>query len=217
MRGNGRGSASRPMIIPHDGAFVPVNSVEEVLAEMKKSDDNHENTVEFIEEYNMDRTGFLKVVGVFSVPTGGADDFSACVQADGPTPGAGMGYILVDSRKCQNCLSCMVACSLVNEGSANLSLSRIQVLGNPLGRCPDDVSISQCRQCEDPKCNLCLRAPHHFSPAGGGVGGMRACEAICPHGAIQFTTQMPVREALAPCRAPGISSHSVSSAPVVSP
>ena len=31
------------------------------------------------------------------------------------------GYLLVDTKKCQGCLSCMLACSLVNEGEENLS------------------------------------------------------------------------------------------------
>lgn len=220
---------------------------------MKKNDNKYENEAGSIDKSNIGRRDFLKVVGVFVVTTGGASALSACVPADEPAQGASLGYILVDSRKCQNCLSCMIACSLVNEGAANLSLSRIQVSGNPFGCYPDDSFISQCRQCEDPKCveycangalsidtengnirrvnknycigcgrcvqacpytpkrpivapddafngtlrarkcDLCLSAPYHFSATGGGIEGIRACEAICPLGAIVFTTEMPAQ------------------------
>jgi hypothetical protein len=43
---------------------------------------------------------------------------------------ASEGYLLVDTKKCQGCVSCMLACSLVHEGIASLSLARIQVLQN---------------------------------------------------------------------------------------
>gem|GEM_PF-5981784 len=35
-------------------------------------------------------------------------------------------YVLVDTRKCQGCLSCMLACSLAHEGRENLSLARLE-------------------------------------------------------------------------------------------
>ena len=63
-----------------------------------------------------------------------------------------LGYLLVDMKKCQGCMSCMLACSLVHHGEENLSLSRIQILQNPQGSFPDDLVISQCRQCVDPAC-----------------------------------------------------------------
>jgi protein NrfC len=62
------------------------------------------------------------------------------------------GYLLVDIKKCQGCLSCMLACSLVHEGTENLSLSRIQVFQNPFEKFPVDLDIAQCRQCVDPAC-----------------------------------------------------------------
>lgn len=68
---------------------------------------------------------------------------------------ASEGYLLIDTKKCQSCVSCMLACSLVHEGTESLSLSRIQILQNPYGKFPDDVTIAQCRQCEDP---LCVKA-----------------------------------------------------------
>jgi Fe-S-cluster-containing hydrogenase component 2 len=63
-----------------------------------------------------------------------------------------LGYLLVDTKKCQGCLSCMMACSLVHEGESNLSAARIQVLQNSFVGWPEDVVIEQCRQCETPAC-----------------------------------------------------------------
>jgi len=62
------------------------------------------------------------------------------------------GYLLVDTKKCSGCLSCMLACSLVHEGKENLSLSRIQIVQDSFGKFPADITIAQCRQCEDPPC-----------------------------------------------------------------
>ena len=62
------------------------------------------------------------------------------------------GYLLVDIRKCQGCMSCMLACSLVHEGVSNLAFARIQIIQNPFGSFPQDVSIEQCRQCVEPAC-----------------------------------------------------------------
>ena len=59
---------------------------------------------------------------------------------------ASEGYLLVDTKKCQGCASCMLACSLVHEGVEGLSLARIHVLQNPFEKWPHDVSIEQCRQ-----------------------------------------------------------------------
>lgn len=65
---------------------------------------------------------------------------------------ASTGYLLVDTRKCAGCLTCMAACSLAHEGKVNISLSRIQVLRNPLAKFPDDITQEQCRQCLHPAC-----------------------------------------------------------------
>ena len=62
------------------------------------------------------------------------------------------GYLLVDPKKCQGCLSCMLACSLVHEGVESLSSARIQVMQNSFAKWPDDLMIDQCRQCEEPLC-----------------------------------------------------------------
>jgi protein NrfC len=51
------------------------------------------------------------------------------------------GYLLVDTKKCQGCMSCMLACSLVHDGEENLSLARIQIIQNPFGKFPDDLTL----------------------------------------------------------------------------
>ena len=89
------------------------------------------------------RRDFLKLTGTIIIATG----FGSCYAI--PVSG---GYILVDIKKCQGCVSCMLACSLVHEGVENLSLSRIQVIQNSLEKWPDDLAIEQCRQCVNPVC-----------------------------------------------------------------
>ena len=84
------------------------------------------------------------------VPTGTAGTGQILVPADGIPPAD--GYLLVDVAKCQGCLSCMLACSLIHEGVESLSLSRIQIMQNSFASFPDDLTIEQCRQCVDPAC-----------------------------------------------------------------
>lgn len=62
------------------------------------------------------------------------------------------GYLLVDTQKCSGCTSCMLACALVHHGETSLSLSRIQVNQDSLGKYPTDITIAQCRQCPFPPC-----------------------------------------------------------------
>ncbi len=230
-----------------------------------------------IDQKDLSRRKFLQVVGIFTIGVGspgllsceqgqqGCDqtgEEAGCgvvipeLEGTPPDQAAGdcLGYILVDRAKCQSCYSCMVACCLVNEGTAGFSNSRIQVSVDAFGRYPDDVSITQCRQCQDPKCvaacptgamlidrdhgnirlvdvercigcgrcvkacpfepkrplvrpdenydgrprsskcDLCLNAPYHFAPEGGGIEGIRTCEAVCPMKAISFFALVPSQE-----------------------
>lgn len=64
------------------------------------------------------------------------------------------GYLLVDTKKCTGCCSCMLACSLAHEGKSSLSLSRIQILDDAFGSFPTDIEIAVCHQCETPECYL---------------------------------------------------------------
>lgn len=99
------------------------------------------------------------------------------------------GYLIVDTRKCQGCASCMLACSLVHEGVESLSLSRIQIIQNSFAAYPDDVSVEQCRQCVDPACvEACPADALTADPMFGNVRivdfekciGCGECEQACP-------------------------------------
>ncbi|MDY0339991.1 MAG: 4Fe-4S dicluster domain-containing protein [Coriobacteriia bacterium] len=158
---------------------------------------------------------------------------------------ASEGYLLIDTKKCAGCASCMMACSLTHHGETNMSLSRIQITQDPWGKFPDDIDIAVCRQCPYPscveacptgamhvdtetgvrtvddtkcigcercvaacpftpsrtlwnsvdqhaqKCDLCMNTP--FWDQEGGPDGKRACEEVCPMGAIKFTRELPVQ------------------------
>ncbi len=99
------------------------------------------------------------------------------------------GYLLVDFRKCQGCLTCMLACSLAHEGRENLSLARLQVAQNPFGRFPGDVSLEPCRQCVDPEClKACPTGALHVDRENGNIRtvnkdeciGCKSCVEACP-------------------------------------
>ena len=100
------------------------------------------------------------------------------------------GFLLVDMKKCQGCLSCMLACSLVHDGIESLSLSRIQVLQNSFGKWPNDLTLIQCRQCVEPACvAACPVGALKPDPAFGGVTtvdiekctGCKSCVEACPY------------------------------------
>jgi protein NrfC len=100
------------------------------------------------------------------------------------------GYLLVDVKKCQGCLSCMLACSLIHEGVESLSLSRIRIMQNSFGSFPDDLTIAQCRQCVDPACvKVCPTGALHADARYGYVRrvnkeaciGCGLCFDACPY------------------------------------
>lgn len=102
---------------------------------------------------------------------------------------ASKGYLLVDMKKCGGCTSCMLACSMTHHGESNLSLSRIQVTQDPLGHFPEDITISQCRQCPYPACvEACPTGANHIDTANGNVRtvdknkciGCERCVNACP-------------------------------------
>jgi protein NrfC len=118
---------------------------------------NHQKKDKRIKEIS--RRHFLKVAGTIVLVAGTGCQFST----KGPVSNLDKvlantkfspsdGYILVDTKKCQGCVTCMLACSLVHEGVESLSLSRIQIIQNSFKAFPDDLTIEQCRQCVNPAC-----------------------------------------------------------------
>jgi protein NrfC len=102
---------------------------------------------------------------------------------------ASKGYLLVDTKKCASCESCMLTCSLVHTGENNLSYSRIQVVGDPFAAFPNGAAQKQCRQCPYPACvEACPTGANHVDTAHGNVRtidpakciGCERCIAACP-------------------------------------
>lgn len=100
------------------------------------------------------------------------------------------GYLVADPKKCAGCMACMLACSLVHEGTADPALSRIQVRQTAFQPFPRDIFVSICRQCASP---LCLKAcPTGALLVDGEHGnvrvvdesscdGCRLCIEACPY------------------------------------
>jgi protein NrfC len=162
------------------------------------------------ERRKITRRDFIKITGtiIMVVGTGGcklfeADESPASTNTPVPTKTPGPwkiyisadeippadGYLLVDIKKCQGCLSCMLACSLIHEGVEGLSLSRIQVMQNSFEAFPGDLTIEQCRQCVDPICvKVCPSGALAASTKYGNVRmvdkekciGCGLCNLACP-------------------------------------
>jgi protein NrfC len=131
------------------------------------------------------RRDFLKASGIAVISV----RFAGCVIPGRLIPAA-EGYLLVDTRKCQGCVTCMLACSLVHEGFESLSLARIQVVQNPFENFPDDINIAQCRQCEEPAClEVCPVGALHVDRINGNIRtvdtekciGCQSCVEACPY------------------------------------
>ncbi len=109
------------------------------------------------------------------------------------------GYLLVDNKKCQGCLTCMLACSLVNEGVENLSLSRIQVLQNPFALFPDDLSLAQCRQCADPACvRACPNEALFVDSQNGNIRRVNSAQCIGCGECVEACPYTPARPIVKP-------------------
>lgn len=144
------------------------------------------------EEHGLSRRDFLKLsrnsvlaagVGALIPKIIWLDRAVAAIPVSG-------GYLIVDTKKCQGCMSCMLACSLVHEGKENLSLARIQVLQNPFAGFPDDILLAQCRQCVEPACiEACPTGALHVDSRHGNVRsvnqdkctGCQSCVEACPY------------------------------------
>lgn len=106
------------------------------------------------------------------------------------------GYLLVDTKKCSGCMTCMLACSSVHEGENNLSLARIQVLQDPYGKFPNDIILAQCRQCVEAPCvDVCPVDAMIVDEKHGNVRkvdtekciGCGQCIEVCPHSPARVT------------------------------
>lgn len=140
----------------------------------------------------LSRRGFLKLSKNMAIGVGAAGLMPGLIWLDKTTAAIPVseGYLLVDIKKCQGCISCMLTCSLVHEGTENLSLSRIQVMQNSFRAWPDDLTIAQCRQCVDPACvKACPENALKADPKHGNVRmineekciGCMSCVKACPH------------------------------------
>jgi len=99
------------------------------------------------------------------------------------------GALLVDTKKCANCTSCMIACSSVHYGKASYALSRIQIMFDPFAPYPYGAHQAQCHQCKDPKCvAACPTGANHVDTKNGNVRtvdarkciGCQKCIEACP-------------------------------------
>jgi len=125
-------------------------------------------------------------VGSEALPT----EVEKIVKLPYKPPAKSEGYLVVDTKKCSSCLTCMVACSLVQEGKENISLSRIQIRPNTFEHYPNDIEMQQCRQCVIPPCALaCPTEALHADAANGNVRtvdetkciGCKLCMYACPY------------------------------------
>jgi protein NrfC len=100
------------------------------------------------------------------------------------------GYLLVDTKKCVGCDSCMLACSAVHYGKTSFSNSRIQIIQNVFTPYPGDIVQAQCRQCPFPPCvEACPTGANHIDAANGNVRmidyakciGCERCVSACPY------------------------------------
>lgn len=146
----------------------------------------------------LSRRTFLKCTGtiVFAMGSSGYLLSGCRAKEDLAEIAVSDGYLVVDVEKCQGCISCMLACSLVHEGAESLSYSRIQILQDSFGKFPDDLTIEQCRQCEAPACvEAC---PEDALTANAEFGHVRmvdkekctgcgSCFNACPHTPARLT------------------------------
>lgn len=149
-----------------------------------------------VESNEYSRRSFLKLASgaALGVAFGGAlpqlinlGDGMVAIPASG-------GYILVDTKKCQGCDSCMLACSLAHEGRESLSLSRIQVRQNPFEAWPNDVQIEQCKQCTFPACvEACPTGALHADEDNSNIRTVDQRKCIGCMQCIEACPQQPAR------------------------
>ena len=149
----------------------------------------------------LSRRQFLKMSGGLAIIVGTGDALKKSIWYENGVVAFPVceGYLLVDSKKCQGCLTCMLACSLAHEGKESLSLSRIKILQDSLAKFPEDLEMAQCRQCVEPKCvEACPAEALYVDEKHGNVRrideekciGCGSCIEACP-----YTPPRPVWDA----------------------
>lgn len=101
-----------------------------------------------------------------------------------------MKRIVLDLERCTGCRVCEAVCSLVNEGEADPTKSRIRVVRKVEEQILRAIPV-YCLQCETPVCeSVCPFDALCRDPRGAIIVdrekcmGCRLCEIACPFGAI---------------------------------
>ncbi|MBW1710317.1 MAG: 4Fe-4S dicluster domain-containing protein [Deltaproteobacteria bacterium] len=148
------------------------------------------------EKADFSRRDFLKLTKNIAVGAGVAGILPSMIWLEDGVAAIPVseGYLLVDTKKCQGCVSCMLACSLVHEGEENLSLARIQVIQNSFEEYPDDITLSQCRQCTEPACmEACPTGALHVDTKHGNIRTINEEECIGCQECVKACPFMPAR------------------------
>jgi len=113
----------------------------------------------------LSRRDFLRNSGVAAIGTGVAAVLPNVIWVNEGMAALPFseGYLLVDTKKCQGCASCMLACSLVHEGCGEHLLARIQVIQDSFERFPNDLTSSSAGSAWTPPVRAPARWPR-FEP-----------------------------------------------------
>jgi protein NrfC len=115
------------------------------------------------------------------------------------------GYLLIDTKKCSGCMSCMMACTLAHEGKIDLTHARIQIKKNVFGTYPDDdIEQYVCKQCADAPCVAACRFEALIVDSETGVRvidnekctGCRMCVKACKYSPSRIVYDYDTRKAL---------------------
>ena len=76
-------------------------------------------------------------------------------------------YLVWDSLKCMQCLSCVASCAVAYEGETNHSLARLARIMDPYEHFPGAI-LQSCRQCVYPTCvEVCPSGAFHVDADNG--------------------------------------------------